>query len=220
MSSEGKDKVCLKAIAPRLTDLMRELGNATTDGVVTMLINRIVVENNNSISQDTVKRRIYDVINVLSAAGIIEKSGKKLIWHGLNVMNPKREQADRPAEMEPKPSEKTPEQESLETKEKYLYSKIKRLVLYKTLIQRNTTVPRPENAISLPSIIIGFASDETVKTEKKEKYSLDVTASQPKLYLSPAEILDKLPIEREKVEKMLSKNPLFRPYAENVLGNL
>ena len=81
--SDTKEKICLKAIAPRLMDLMREIGTATSESLATMLINKIVYENPNLNAQDTIKRRIYDVINVLSAAGIIEKVGKKITWRGI-----------------------------------------------------------------------------------------------------------------------------------------
>ena len=82
-SNEGKDKVCLKAIAPRLMEIMREMGTTNSENLAAILINKLVIENQNANSQDTVKRRIYDVINVLTAAGIIEKVGKKLTWRGM-----------------------------------------------------------------------------------------------------------------------------------------
>ena len=83
-ANDTKDKICLKSIAPKLMELMREIRTTTSESLASMLIQRLFIENQNMNAHDTVKRRIYDVINVLSAAGIIEKVGKKLTWHGLN----------------------------------------------------------------------------------------------------------------------------------------
>ena len=261
--NEAKDKICLKAIAPRLMELMREIGTATSESLATMLINKLVYENQNLNAQDTIKRRIYDVINVLSAAGIIEKVGKKLTWHGLKgygtsfsqpgttvkkqlpaILPPILHSTDRhftptaplftpitpipvpglpPRALQSKPAtpqtmQNVKQTMTLEQKEKLLFAKIKVLSLYKTLIQRNTTMSRPAQSVSFPVLIFGYDSSTSVRIQHDKKDRLIMSGPDPSHVISHREILCKMNFDKENIEAMLKKNPKYSKYTEQALN--
>ena len=262
-SNEGKDKVCLKSIAPRLMEVMREMGTTTSENLAAILINKLVCENQNANSQDTVKRRIYDVINVLSAAGIIEKVGKKLTWKGMKSFgSAPSQQASSSAQvsgalMPPlpaptvtgipndlhiqiPPSSSVPQQApnqplrlisplsglvpsqpqhnkilTLAEKERQLYYKIKVLTLYKLLLRRNTMMDRPQDAIPIRAIIFGFKSPKqnVIRKESKEKFIIETAPD----FVETAKSILFMKFDKENLRLMLSKNPNYKPFTEQVL---
>ena len=246
-ANDSKDKICLRSIAPKLMGLMREIKQTSSESLATMLIQRLFIENQNMNAHDTVKRRIYDVINVLSAAGIIEKDGKKLIWHGLNDFRtmPMESQAKRPIPESMGPSNASlpvidtsyqfpfnpfnvppipahgsghPSSElSLDAKERRLLIKLKLLTNIKLMIQQNTLVKRPESSI-LPYMLIGLKNNVTLtECENKGHLVLKLPNDSIAVFESLLVFMLKRKIDPEKAKNMIQKNPKYQKYADQVI---
>ncbi|EAY20676.1 hypothetical protein TVAG_163720 [Trichomonas vaginalis G3] len=206
--SDSKDKICLKAIAPRLLELMRSMKSTTSETIATMLINLLAVEAAGSFSQETVRRRIYDVINVLSATGVIEKDGKKLTWRGLN--NPNAPSQD--------PSQNVPP--SLLMKERNLHDKLRLLAAYKALIRKNFPQVRPSNGLPARVIIFGTTCRE-IQASKEEDHEIKIEmAHKPSCYFSPADIIARIPFSYEEIQSVFEANAYFKKYAKEVLAEM
>lgn len=206
--NENKDKVCLKAIAPRLLDLMREIKSTTSENLATLLINQLALENPNGFSQETVRRRIYDVINVLSATGIIDKDGKKLSWGGAKTASPA------PTGDPQRPNIPM----NLLIKERKLYKNLAVLAKYKAIVSRNFPQIKPEGA--LPLNIILFGTNLKLETSREgESVKLQIP-TKPLLYWSPSDLIIKADIPTEDIQRILEINPIFKKYTKNVIEEL
>ena len=172
MSAEAS-RICLKTLAPMTLQVMRELGNTTSEDLATVIINNIMRKQPGLTGQETIRRRIYDVINVLSAAGVIDKVGKQLIWHGYQGANVA------PIVL---PGSGEDEQRIL-AKEQVLRDKVSLLTLYKALLNRNfkrgTT---PPDSVSLPAIIVGIKEpDKASVTQPMDGCELEIRANNRNL---------------------------------------
>ncbi|EAX96293.1 hypothetical protein TVAG_264170 [Trichomonas vaginalis G3] len=209
--TENKDKVCLKALAPRLLELLLELGETTSESIATILINNLIQENPHSFSQETVRRRIYDVINVLSATGIIEKDGKKLNWRGLKRQNPGAE-----AEQAPKPNAPSP----LVLKQRSLFLKLRILAAYKALIQKNFPNRKPPNALPARVMVFGTASNE-IKTTRLGRHEIKIELRErPTHFFSPTDIILHVQFPPQLIHDLLEINPLFAKYSKEVIDHM
>ena len=128
-NKKQKNKICLKALAPHTMELIRDLKSTTSEDIATCIIEKLTFQHPGLKGQDTIKRRIYDVINVLSAAGVIDKVGKQIIYQGTSPF----------FKSIPVNSSVLSENDinRIKNKEKLLESKIALLTLFKALIQRN-----------------------------------------------------------------------------------
>jgi hypothetical protein len=72
-------RLCLKMLTPRISEVMRDLVTTTSEDIASTIITKYFRLNPNVTGQDPICRRIYDVINVLSAAGVIDKVGKQVV---------------------------------------------------------------------------------------------------------------------------------------------
>lgn len=209
--SQGQNRLCLKSLAPRTLEVMRELGSTTSEDLATVIINQLMRTQPNLTGQETVRRRIYDVINVLSAARVIDKVGKRLMWHGYPTPTPA------PV------SYGTPEDDSrVRAKEDLLRDKVTVLTLYKALLNRNfKRGVTPPGAISLPAIIIGIKEpDKAAVTQPMDGYELEIRANNRNLtFLAPSHILQRLNLPHDFIRNLLVCSPELARFGTQMLTN-
>jgi hypothetical protein len=201
-------RLCLKALAPHTLEVMRELGTTTSEDIATMIINRLLRADPRLTGQETIRRRIYDVINVLSAARIIDKVGKQIVWHGAHA-------GLVPVARGPQASDTGPSR--IEQKERLLRDKFGLLTLYKALMKRNFIQEPPTDAIGLPAIMIGIRDPEnTTFTQSLNRCELHVRSSRNMQFWGPGDILKKIDLA-ECVKEILLRSGELSRYGQELL---
>lgn len=209
-AKKQKNKICLKALAPHVMELIRDLKSTTSEDIATCIIEKLTIQNPGLKGQDTIKRRIYDVINVLSAAGIIDKVGKQIIYQGTSPF------------FKTIPANSSVLSESdiqrIKAKEKLLQSKIALFTLFKVLIQRNFNVPEPENRIKLPAILVGVKEpSSTILKHPLVRTEVEFTSKEPMVFLAPSEVLTKINLPKESIKAFLEASPDYARYAQSLI---
>jgi hypothetical protein len=191
-TSFGQGRLCLKTLARHTLEVMKEVTTATSEDLATLTVRRLKISGVGTTGEETIRRRIYDVINVLSAAGVIDKVGKQLVWHG-----------SRPS-LPPIPSATpgmTPSDSRILSKEKCLRDKMTLLILYKALVHRNF-VRRvvPDTAMFFPAIIIAVRgkSEDMIK-QFSNQWELEIRTSPEITFFSPKDILAKIGLPLESI---------------------
>jgi hypothetical protein len=188
---------------------MRDLGTTTSEDIANIIIEKTMRSDPNIRIQDTIRRRIYDVINVLSAAGVIDKVGKQLVWQG-------RHQPQRSGVFTGDMVNN--DETRIGGKEKLLREKIGLLTRYKALLRRNFSRPPKADAISLPVILIGITEPTQASlTQPLDRCELDIRSKNPLSFLSPAEILQRIDLPKDSIREILSASPDYMRYGSHLL---
>lgn len=208
---KSSNRLCLKSLAPPTVEVLKELGTTSSEDAATYIISQLSKSSHNEISgQDTIRRRIYDVINVLSASGIIDKVGKQIVWRGFQIYNPK--------EIKITNSISPVVEQRIANKEKSLREKVRLLTLYKVLIARNFIPKTPKNAVYLPSIIIGVENpDRDILTPLPIRSDLEILTKSPLLFISPLEILQGIDLDKTSIHAILRAVPEISHYGSELL---
>jgi hypothetical protein len=131
----------------------------------------------------TLRRRVYDVLNVFCATGIVAKDNKILRYQPrgcvlapLDPQNPVQQAKER-----------------LLVKEAVLAEKGRLMILYKLLIRENCQRKRPSTAVQLPSLFAGFRDVGNGEVKRSLDCSrLEVVATSPPKFFSPMNVLGEL----------------------------
>jgi hypothetical protein len=161
--------------------------------------------------EKTTRRRVYDVLNVFLASGVITREGRSIRFRPLGATTP----------LSDVPECERPLAESCEQKQSKLISKIKLLLAYRGLIHRNSTGLRPATAIQLPAIIVGFNSniqgDSSASLDQK---SLQIQASANPSFYSPMDVLGNIGISVEAQREALRHIPALASMEPYVFGDV
>jgi hypothetical protein len=204
----SQDRLCLKMIAPLTLDVTRDLGTTTCEDIATMIINKFMQTNPRLTGQETIRRRVYDAINVLSAAGVIQKSGKQV--SSLPTRVPLRAP----------PSEPTSHirDERVRAKEQLLCDKVRLLILYKVLITRNFVRDPSPNPIPMPVILLGIGNPGHASfTQSLNRRELEIRSSRNMTFMAPSDIMQRIGLSRETIERFLALSPDFTRFGHLLL---
>lgn len=213
--SPNSAKICLKGLAPRTMEVLRELGTTSSEDTATIIINKLMATNPELTGQDTIRRRIYDVINVLSASGIIDKVGKQITWHGYKPIIERRLA---------NPEGSNPLEKRIAAKEAKLRDNIHYLILYKVLISRNLKLEKPENAINGTHQVIFFGLDKnpelsTIKHPFDNK-TLEIKSKAKLMVKSPLDLLRIIGKENKNlVSRLINTSPELSIYGSDLLND-
>jgi hypothetical protein len=135
-----------------------------------------------AISERTARRRVYDVLNVFLASGLVVREGKSIRYQRLEDTDPlgavSADESVPPA---------------LQEKARTLHEKVRTLVGYETLIRRNAGRDRPPSTIQLPAIIVGFSSSILGGCRSAlDGKSLEIHASENPLFYSPMNVFQRI----------------------------
>jgi hypothetical protein len=204
----AQSRICLKVIAPQTLDVVRELGTSNSEDVASVIIARLIGPNPPLSAHETIRRRIYDVINVLSAAGVIDKVGKQILWRG-----------GRPAPvMPPIPSTPDASEGRVHRKEEMLREKVRLLTLDKVLIKRNFSRDQSPGSMTLPVILIGIQDPtHTTFTQSVNRCQLEIKSRRNMQFLAPSDILQKIDLPKPSIQGILTLSPDLSQYGTQLL---
>ena len=143
-----------------------------------------------SNEQRTLRRRVYDVLNVFFAAGFVVKENKTIKF----VQSAKRRNTEVLVQA----------RERLQLKKKVLADKLRLLIFHKLVIARNAQRARPLDAVQLPCIFVGFTdigNGEITKT--LNGLQLQIVAESPPLFFSPMNVFETLGFSIEEQSRCL-----------------
>jgi hypothetical protein len=130
----------------------------------------------------TIRRRVYDILNVFLACDFIEKSKSSIQLKNSRLPNVTPD----------------PRQESIDAKKRELAGKLRMLVIYQCIINRNRHVHRPPGSIHLNAIFVGFPPSESGTASRSlDGRSLEVASDAVPIYFSPMDVMDKLSFSLE-----------------------
>ena len=184
VSSRGSRPLCLNNLSARVLNFIEKNPSTSFTEVADTIMEDISGDENKN-SDKTTRRRVYDVLNVFYAAGIITKDSKSIQYHPLsqNLYN----------EFVPE-SEQEIAQRCREKKQ-FLLQKISLILSYKSLIERNQTKNRPPSAIQLPALLVGFDKNVYGGSQSAlDGRKLEIHASQNPQFFSPMDVLSKIPV--------------------------
>jgi hypothetical protein len=131
--------------------------------------------------QQTLRRRVYDVLNVFCAAGLVTKDSKAITLRPISA----------PPSM---PSEATqPVRSRLAIKEATLIERAQLLIYNKLLIDRNRRRMRPPFAVQLPAIFVAFKDVGNGEIKRAlDGGKLEIVANSAPLFFSPMNVFQLL----------------------------
>ncbi|OHS94122.1 hypothetical protein TRFO_11411 [Tritrichomonas foetus] len=206
-NSRAAKPMCLARVASLVYSTLEKKQQTTFVEVADSILMEISPDQvDQSGDQRTMRRRVYDVLNVLCAAGIITKDQKIISFNPymINSLSPSsndlREMKDR-----------------ITQKERILVERATLLLFYKLLINRNSTTQRPPTTIQLPAMFVGFGNAGNGEVKRSlDGTRLEVVAQSPPLYFSPVDLYNTLGFREEQQIACIRSIPILRPL-ENLL---
>lgn len=196
----------LKSLSSRLIKLMKDSRTTNIDNLISKLMN-----NSSSADQklvhDTTRRRIYDIINVLAATGIVSKIDKQLQWRGYPspwLTLPIKTDS---YFVDQEYYYKTLENVSI-LRHRFIYlSKLKLLIRRNLSFQKPSTVFHPDRFLLLKYQI----SNPIISVNED---SSEIRAKYPTFILSYMEIISQLQFQPELTTQIMQYSPLYQKIDE------
>lgn len=188
--------VSLSKISGLVFRALQDSGDTSFEAVSNIVIAQIDAPEAKN-DQRTIKRRVYDVLNVMTALGYIEKSNRVIRMNRSGAPFAAKCSASRDAV-----------EAQLAAKEAQLADKIRILMYYKLLIERNKKAERPNGAVQFPAIFVGFrdAASGEIKKSLDGKEVQIVTSVSPLLF-SPLNMLEAIGFPAESQLEFLRSLP-------------
>lgn len=170
--------LCLSSLAEDVLHFIQERTNTTFQEVADMIVSK-----DDSSNEKTTRRRVYDVLNVFAAAGLISKEARSIKYQPLAHIS----------ELDNLSPQDKDLAKDCEDKRTMLMQRIKLLLSYKALIARNKQVARPVNAVQMPVIIVGFNNNILGESNSSlDGRSVEMNASENPIFYSPMDVFAKL----------------------------
>lgn len=205
-AKNATNSIGLKVISEYVLDVLKSNHAITVDDIYTQVHKTLSqTPAHQVVSLDAIKRRIYDVINIFHAAGIVDKQDKLIIFHMPQNSSPRTEEQ---------------QQTKIQFKEQLLLDQLFILNLFKSLVVRNSQMDEPEHINSLPAVIIGTQNlHETETTVSKDKTEVDFQTPELLTAMPCDEILKDLNIDIDVFKGFLKSSPEFEPYASFLMDH-
>ena len=185
----------LRDISAMVKEKIKAAQKTTYNEIADEMLLELKTDTHDKSAQETLKRRIYDVITVLSVVGYIEKSkNKRIEWVGNDASSSAT-------------AEVTRRRIRLESKRENFKYRVKMLLLYKCLIEMHRQQPRPRNAISLP-IVIGRTVGDRLEVERRGPRELVISSGKDIPYtFSPLDVFHQMSFPDEIVRTVYDSTP-------------
>ena len=208
-TSRSSKPLCLSNLAAPILDIIKTKEITTFAEVADIIINDICKNKPEENKDRTLRRRVYDVLNVFCAAGFIEKNNKSIKF--CYVPSP----ANQINSLNNEPEYRIRE------KEKILFSKIKQLIYHSLLLEKNQSRNRPHNAIKLPCIFVGFRdiSSGTVNRSLDGK-QLSIISSSAPFFFSPIDVFKKMNFSLIDQKKHIKYYPILNIIQDEIIKDL
>jgi hypothetical protein len=131
----------------------------------------------------TLQRRVYDVLNVFCAIGIVVKENKRLIFRPQGGTVAPRTPDDPMQQIK----------ERIAIKEAMMIEKGRLVISYRLLIEENRTRKRPSSAVQFPTLFAGIRSIDHGEVKRSlDGTRLEIITTEPPKFFSPMNVLDGL----------------------------
>ena len=170
---------------------------------MTKIIIRNLKQKSIKFSENTIKRRVYDIMNVLISSGCLKKRqyANTYFWIGFSNILPNQKEIENQII-----------KSRIFSKKDQLNSKIRLLIAYKQLILQNSFRTRPYSSIHMPAIAIGLLpqsdcqTDQTLPIQNSTNTEIVIKSSGRISVFSPSEIINMIPIKYS-LEELFSNQP-------------
>lgn len=199
----------LTKLSSKIFSIMKTQQKTTFAEVADIILN----ENKDQVIEErTLRRRVYDILNVLCAANMITKDDKKIYFHSPDMLGKSMAYTDTYKQA----------QDRVTMKQSDLMEKVRQLLFFKLLINRNKNFQRCEKAIQLPTILIGFSNVSNGDISKSlDGKNLVVASKSPPQFFSPLNVFDAIGFSPEEkaavirsIKPIASLEYLFLPQNE------
>jgi hypothetical protein len=179
----------LKAISHRVKMELEARGHMTLPELTSCLISEQAAQGE-SFPDETLRRRIYDVVTVFDVIGYVQKTQKSLDWVGRLIrddqsLRPQIETVTR----------------KLDHKLEILRHKVQLLFLYTALVAANRHFAKPSNAITFPAIVLGCKMGARVSVSKRSNRQITIDCPRRPELFSPFDILTCKSFSEEDAER-------------------
>lgn len=197
-ASRQPKPLSLNSLAEDISHFIQEKVATTFQDVADMIVEKITQDDAESNNDKTTRRRVYDVLNVFLAAGVITKEGKQIRHQPLaHISEMDLMEQDRALS------------EDVEHKKALLIQRIKLLLAYKSLMVRNSQQRRPASAIQMPAIIVGFNSNISGGSKTSlDGRSVVMHASENPVFYSPMDVFERMGLPQELQRSILKETRL------------
>ncbi|KAH0785554.1 transcription factor Dp [Histomonas meleagridis] len=200
----------LTNMASQVFSILKENGQTTFDEVADKIFETIGEKTMDTTNdQRTLKRRVYDVLNVLCAAGFVNKDKKTITYQKFNT------------DLKLGTPEQSQIAERIAQKERELVVKTKLLIYYKLLIERNRKTQRPATAVQLSSIFVGFRDVGNGQIQRSlNGHELVIISRSPPLFFSPLDVFEGISFPHRLKVECLRRIPDLSCLESLVFNNL
>ena len=164
--------------------------------------------------EKSVKRRIYDVLNVLLACNLVMKDEQKKV----SIYTPNANQTT--PDLVPKEEVKKLHKNRVQEKTKILIGKTRLLIYYQLLIARNQSMLRPAGNVQMPVIVVGYPSQDGTIRRSFDGHELTISSSISPLFFSPENIFKKLKFDQKIQITYLRSMNIFGPLEREILDQI
>lgn len=178
--------LCLTNMAAKILSILKQKGDTTFQEVADDIVSDIGPDVADANNERTLRRRVYDVLNVFAAAGFITKDNKKITY-----TPPKTTQGQ--------PLETSNLEEKIQAKQTALVDKIRMLLMWKLLIERNRQISRPAGTVPIDNtLFVGFKQCAGGTCNRHlDGRQLEIGAESTPLFYSPMNVMESVGFKRE-----------------------
>jgi hypothetical protein len=183
-SSQRDEKHSLTVMSATVLSVLRAKQSASFADLAADVV-QIFGRNNpdEEINERTITRRVYDVLNVFVAAGVVKKEGNLIRIPTEQRMAPGAQDGDEIRAVKAR----------LALKEAALLEKARLLLYYRLIIQRNQSQARPLAAFELPVICVALRDTKNGHARRTLNGSrLEIVTKADPMFFSPMELFDQL----------------------------
>ena len=192
-------EVSLKNLSKIVVDKIKGARVSTPREIANSIINNLSSRSESQTFAKSLNRRIYDVINVLTALGFVEKDEKSIKW----IDNPSLIQKNQDND----PLVAKTENRVLEKEEKLRY-KVRLLLLYKCLIESNKTQTTNKGThIPIPLMIICFKTPNYTINFFENNHTIDIRSTSEPTLITPLELMSMKKFPVKLIRHVISCSP-------------
>jgi hypothetical protein len=189
----------LRQIAPTILTVLKSRPSSSFQDVADAIIADLGGEPLDSRGERTVRRRVYDVLNVFVAVGYAERDGKTII-------------CSRSPDLQSAPSGDSIRQK-IELRQTELADKVRMLIAWRLLIERNRLRERPSCAVPiLQTLFVGFARCQGGGYDQGlDGRSVAIHAESLPVFFTPMEVIAKMGFPIEEQVGVMTQYPELQP---------
>ena len=202
-----KKKFGLKNISLYVLETIKSLRKTTRDEIANKLL--FDFDEENKTNQDTLRRRVCDVVIVLASLGLVTLVGKDIVYNSDVQIKDINENSDDP---EIKAM-------NMEEKKKILKEKICLLTFYKSIIKRNIfSNEEPNKKYHLPAIVVGVEDvSQSDVSLSKDKKNLIFSSKESITNISINELMKRIGIKPESFSEFLETSYEYKKYIDDII---